>query len=110
MNLTHIFRIFISSSQTGFYESTPSNRLPPHLQSCIQFKRISYSAIRPSPPIRSRPQSEIRFPQVYVFISIFSLEYKWNLFRKTKAITTKNNDFETNVFTTQQQSLMHLKV
>jgi hypothetical protein len=71
---------------------------------------MSYSAIRPTPPIRSRPQSEIKFPDVYVIISFSLLGINGIYFRKTKNITTKNNQLDTDVFITQQQSLMHLTV
>ncbi|CAF0780669.1 unnamed protein product [Rotaria sordida] len=49
-----------TKSETSYYETTSINLLPAHLQSCLQFKRMTYSPIHPSPPIRSRPQSEMR--------------------------------------------------
>ncbi|CAF3551128.1 unnamed protein product [Rotaria sp. Silwood1] len=75
-----------SKSETSYYETATLNLLPAHLQSCLQFKRMTYSAIRPSPSIRSRPQSEMRLSQM-----------------KTKTITNKNNDPESDIYITQER-------
>lgn len=110
INIILISFVFLSySSEVGFYEApSQSSFLPAHLQSCIQYKRMSYSAIRPSTSMRSRPQSEMRLPQVYVkqwkvfiFLRFF--------FRKTKMEIRKNNNRETDVYTN-PEPLMHLKV
>ena len=70
LNLYNEKKQCLRSSETGFYEptqtQTQTNPLPPHLQSCIQYKRVNYSPSRPSTSIRSRPQSEMRLPQVFV--------------------------------------------
>jgi hypothetical protein len=65
-DLTNIVLIFIYRSEFDYYETTQSNFLPPHLQSCIQYKRMNYSATRPSSSVRSRSQSEMRLPDLYV--------------------------------------------
>ena len=67
--VTALFECSIYRSETGYYETSQSHVLPPHFQSCIQYKRVNYSAIRPSSSLRSRPQSELRLTRRSFFQS-----------------------------------------
>ncbi|CAF3384527.1 unnamed protein product [Rotaria socialis] len=77
-----------SKSETGYYDTTPLNILPAHFQPCLQFKRMTYSALRPSLPSRSRPQSEMRMSQI-----------------KPRFVTNKTNEAESDVYFMQEQRL-----
>jgi hypothetical protein len=107
--LISIVFILIYSSEVGYYEATQSNPLPPHLQSCIQYKRMNCLALRPLSSTRSRPQSEIKFPQVYVRLFDRRI-YNEVFFRKPKTEMKTSNNHETDVYTMQELASIHFKV
>jgi hypothetical protein len=57
---------YIYRSETDYYE-TSSNVLKTNLQSCIHYKRVSYSEMRMRPPASARrPMTDLKSPRVYV--------------------------------------------